>query len=624
MLIRNSERADGRRKKNNDNEQTFNGEDNILADGKSRFGRDIQSRMASLIDQDLSRLGKNQSEVAAGRLNISGEEHESDSVIRTNIRDGFSSSAHANEPSGQRGAQHPTSKTKRAKGRLIHGGPDEEDDCTDNAADALLLRSTERRTLPKQSNIRPAGFGARNEAPKTGGESMAATRPSNGGISRDVAPPQPDDSEEEEVRLMCEDGRVRAKHKAAWEPIGNPTGGPEAILVKSCLVGVLSMFGKKRKRSDVEGTDQNSRSSNGTLVGEDAEDRTNLPNSDPEEIQFEEGDILEAIAQDPFNLATMGNVGMKEVLPNVSPMDRIKNLLVSYSSGVPEPLYCATIAKCFNEEVLAHYNEAVRKKNEEEMRNLESGITKECLVIRMGEEFRIKVDPRTGKLNEEHISVLMSRGSSVPWTSEMVENYRKSQLNPILDMAHMAKRYKVISEALADKEMMFENTESCYSDGRVIRRLNMGNFRSMLKCDEMYIKAMTTKVHLSPYSNRTTAANLGVNVFSNLTLDVETKELVEETCVSVRSSSKSSSCKPGDRGGDKRVLSKQSAMFGAGSGMIGQTSRDGKKTDEGARGGMTTSSGAEIGAAAKRRKMIGLPPGKTGGYSQNKGINHFK
>jgi hypothetical protein len=196
-------------------------------------------------------------------------------------------------------------------------------------------------------------------------------------------------------------------------------------------------------------------------------------------------------------------------------------------------------------------------------------------------------------------------------------------LNPVLDTLAIAKRYKTVAEILFDEEMIFEDTEECYSDGGVIRRMNVGNFRIMKICDEMYLKAVTSKPHLSVYANKTTAMNLGVKAHTTLALDVESKDLVEEFCIySDGAHAARKAVTPAGGGGsaspafDRKVISKQSFNFGPGSGMIGQTSVTGKKPVD--------PSASRANANAAKRRRVGLPPEKPSGYVQNRGINQFR
>jgi hypothetical protein len=218
---------------------------------------------------------------------------------------------------------------------------------------------------------------------------------------------------------------------------------------------------------------------------------------------------------------------------------------------------------------------------------------------------KVNISERTGKIVAKQRDVLLYQGLSPKWTAEQVELQRRTQFNPILDVENMAKRYKLIAESLFNSEMLYENSEECYPNGEPMKRVNINNFKIMEKCDKMYMDGLKFKPGLSVYTNRTTAVNMGVKTFTEHSIDVDSKEVVEEVCQHLAGRGKTAT---------KKVISKQSTSYNAGSSLIGQTSATGRKENA-----LTVNTSN----AAKRRRT-GLPPGKEGGYVQNKAINQFE
>lgn len=442
------------------------------------------------------------------------------------------------------------------------------------------------------------------------------------------APPPP--------KLMCLDGKSRVLTAAVWEPLRNIKSTDDITLVKSYMSNRIKQFGtltgRKRVRADYEGaldgrTSDDVVSDNNSLgpvnirnlmvaEGEENEEQGGggtamIPYNQNEDIDtesvvellFSEVDVHDAVINDPFNLVLTGNVGRREIIPMDTPLGRAHNLLVSSNSDTPEAIYCKRIAETFNKEVLTPYNRSVLQKNIEYIQKIETGILStddpvKYVSLDDGTRAKIDLDPVTGKIPQNMIKSILREGLGLPWTSEQVRARRQCNLNPHLDMENMAKRYKIMGEMIGNEDILFINTEECYKDGRVIRKLNERAFRCMVKCDEMYQRIIGWN-GLSIFANRTTAMNLGHRTFSGLTLDTDTQEIVREVTQHLGHRNA-----PSNAASARKLISKQSLSHNGATSQIGETSQTGRKM----------SSITQNTSNAQKRRRLGLPAGKDGGY----------
>lgn len=375
--------------------------------------------------------------------------------------------------------------------------------------------------------------------------------------------PPPEEDGDERPRIVCSDGTERTVTAEPWTPIRSDFKNSE--LLKSYLaeqlsdgssfVGYCARESKKRKRkrtdddlNDDFGEDQSFSGSEGRGRRNKRKKPSIAPMEDEvsEEEEEEEdsedncglsGDspvALTAIFNDPCNPVTLGNPGAKQLLSNKTPWDVVRAMVVGYNCSVPEEIYCHAVARYFNDNVLPTHNANARSENAALVGKIERGLLSEDdlrnlnLVDARGRRVKLKFSP-SGKICNEHRNLLMMRGLAGKWTAQAVMNQRALQLNPINDLAEMALRYKQVSNSLMESGMLFENTKECYPNGQPVQKLNLSSFRAMLQSDKAYREIVGSKAWLSIYSNRTSAANLGLQLFQDVGICVEGGELAEVT-----------------------------------------------------------------------------------------------
>ena len=247
------------------------------------------------------------------------------------------------------------------------------------------------------------------------------------------------------------------------------------------------------------------------------------------------------MTKDPFSLMNWNSAGsfrpaMSQQGPKMAvALDSLERMLTYITDSSDEIYYCDQIAEHFNGSLMKYWNKKLLEKCvsvEEELYDLrdhraENELTdgEELDSTSFGgggggggglESILKRKRQRADKLEEMKEFLLKH---AAPWTVGEVYHFRKQQMDPMRDRLKMAKDCKEAYDRLNDGCLFRVRTDEVYVDGTPIIAPVPENMKLAISLMKEYRELTDWQPEKSPYTNKTTALQLGYLKTSTVEFD---------------------------------------------------------------------------------------------------------
>lgn len=217
--------------------------------------------------------------------------------------------------------------------------------------------------------------------------------------------------------------------------------------------------------------------------------------------------IYKALANNPYSLMNLGNLGASEPLVEMStPWDLIQSALVTSSGIQEEGYYCYWIKKRFDQWIRRPINKELKK---------------QCLSLSENiNENGANVDQVIGKIKA------LEKKFVPKYSITEIETFRSQNLDPMRDREKLAAYFKIIPEFIIENCLAFKKVGEVDEAGKDIWKIDPVSFRIANEASKTYQNLTSFKPEQSPYTNKTAALNFGHRIMSNTLYDTFTGNLV--------------------------------------------------------------------------------------------------